>query len=44
MITFKEHADVEEKYKGKFPPDLVAAAIKVAMSMAGNMTGATNKI
>ncbi len=44
MITFKEHSDVEEKYKGKFPPDLVAAAIKVAMSMAGNMTGASKKI
>jgi hypothetical protein len=34
----------EAKYKGKFPPDMVAAAVKIAMSMSGDMTGATKKI
>ena len=41
MKTFKE---LREKYKGKFPPDMVAAAVKIAVDMAGDMTGATKKI
>lgn len=41
MKSFKE---LREKYKGKFPPDMVAAAVKIAMSMSGDMTGATKKI
>ena len=41
MKTFKE---LREKYKGKFPPDMVAAAVKIAMDMAGDLTGATKKI
>lgn len=40
-MKFKE---LREKYRGKYPASLVAAAVKVAMDMAGNMTGATKKI
>lgn len=41
MNNFKE---IREKYKGKFPPSLVAAAVKIALDMGGNMTGAYKKI
>lgn len=36
--------DLREKYKSKFPTSLVAAAVKIALDMGGNMTGAYNKI
>ena len=36
--------DLREKYKSKFPPSLVAAAVKIALDMGGNMTGAYKKI
>lgn len=40
-IKFKE---LREKYKGKYPPEMVAAAVKIALDMAGAMTPATKKI
>ena len=41
MKKFKE---IREKYRGKFPPSLVAAAVKIALDMGGAMTPATKKI
>lgn len=41
MKNFKE---IREKYRSKFPPSLVAAAVKIALDMGGNMTGAYKKI
>jgi len=41
MKNFKE---IREKYRSKFPPALVAAAVKIALDMGGNMTGAYKKI
>jgi hypothetical protein len=35
---------VNEKYRSKFPAELVAAAVKIAIDMGGNMTGAYKKI
>ena len=35
---------VNEKYRSKFPSSLVAAAVKIAIDMGGNMTGAYKKI
>jgi len=40
-IKFKE---LREKYKSKYPPEMVAAAVKIALDMAGAMTPATKKI
>ena len=36
--------DLREKYRSKFPTSLVAAAVKIALDMGGNMTGAYKKI
>jgi len=41
MKNFKE---LREKYRSKFPSSLVAAAVKIAIDMGGNMTGAHKKI
>jgi len=41
MKNFKE---IREKYSSKFPPALIAAAVKIALDMGGNMTGAYKKI
>jgi hypothetical protein len=41
MKNFKE---LREKYRSKFPSSLVAAAVKIAIDMGGNMTGAYKKI
>ena len=41
MKNFKE---IREKYRSKFPPSLIAAAVKIALDMGGNMTGAYKKI
>ena len=35
---------IDEKYKSKYPSSLVAAAVKIAIDMGGNMTGAYKKI
>ena len=35
---------IREKYRSKYPASLVAAAVKIALDMAGNMTGAYKKI
>jgi hypothetical protein len=35
---------IDEKYRSKFPSSLVAAAVKIAIDMGGNMTGAYKKI
>ena len=35
---------MQEKYNQKFPPELIAKAVKLALLMGGNMTGAVNKI
>ena len=35
---------VNEKYNQKFPPELIAKAVKIALVMGGNMTGAFKKI
>ncbi len=40
-MKFKE---LREKYSSKFPPALIAAAVKIAIDMGGNMTGAYKKI
>lgn len=40
-MKFKE---LREKYRSKFPASLVAAAVKIAIDMGGNMTGAYKKI
>ena len=40
-MKFKE---LREKYRSKFPSSLVAAAVKIALDMSGNMTGAYKKI
>src|SRR6056300_566616 len=40
-MKFKE---LREKYRSKFPSSLVAAAVKIALDMGGNMTGAHKKI
>ncbi len=40
-MKFKE---LREKYRSKFPTALVSAAVKIALDMAGNMTGAYKKI
>jgi|TARA_B100001093_G_scaffold519139_1_gene606706 hypothetical protein len=40
-MKFKE---LREKYRGKFPSALVSAAVKIALDMGGNMTGAYKKI
>tara|TARA_B100000902_G_C27306611_1_gene915884 strand:+ start:129 stop:536 length:408 start_codon:yes stop_codon:yes gene_type:complete len=40
-MKFKE---LREKYKSKYPAALVAAAVKIALDMGGNMTGAYKKI
>jgi len=40
-MKFKE---LREKYRSKFPSSLVAAAVKIAIDMGGNMTGAHKKI
>jgi len=40
-MKFKE---LREKYRSKFPASLVAAAVKIALDMGGNMTGAYKKI
>jgi hypothetical protein len=39
-MKFKE---LREKYRSKFPSSLVAAAVKIAIDMGGNMTGAHKK-
>tara|TARA_Y100001937_G_scaffold111667_1_gene158511 strand:- start:3642 stop:4076 length:435 start_codon:yes stop_codon:yes gene_type:complete len=45
MRNFKEfRAQLNEKYKSKFPSALVSAAVKIALDMGGNMTGAYKKI
>ena len=45
MKNFKElRTQLNEKYKSKFPTSLVAAAVKIALDMGGNMTGAYKKI
>lgn len=36
--------DLREKYRSKFPPSLVAAAVKIALDMGGAMTPAVKKI
>src|SRR6056300_1562446 len=36
--------EVNEKYRSRFPSALVAAAVKIAIDMGGNMTGAYKKI
>jgi|SRR6056300_667567 len=36
--------EVNEKYRSRFPSSLVAAAVKIAIDMGGNMTGAYKKI
>ena len=41
MKNFKE---IRERFSSKFPPALVAAAVKIALDMGGNMTGAYKKI
>lgn len=41
MKNFKE---LREKYRSKFPPSLVAAAVKIALDMGGAMTPAVKKI
>ena len=41
MKKFKE---IREKYRSKFPPSLVAAAVKIALDMGGAMTPAVKKI
>ena len=44
-MKFKElRSNLEEKYKSKYPPEMVAAAVKIALDMAGAMTPATKKI
>lgn len=44
-IAKKESVDdMQEKYNQKFPPELIAKAVKLALLMGGNMTGAVNKI
>ena len=40
-MKFKE---LREKYRSKFPASLIAAAVKIALDMGGNMTGAYKKI
>lgn len=35
---------LQEKYNQKFPPELIAKAVKLALLMGGNMTGAVRKI
>jgi len=40
-MKFKE---LREKYRSKFPASLVSAAVKIAIDMGGNMTGAYKKI
>jgi len=40
-MKFKE---LREKYRSKYPSSLVAAAVKIAIDMGGNMTGAHKKI
>ena len=40
-MKFKQ---LREKYSSKFPPALIAAAVKIALDMGGNMTGAYKKI
>jgi len=40
-MKFKQ---LREKYRSKFPASLVAAAVKIALDMGGNMTGAYKKI
>ena len=40
-LKFKE---LREKYKSKYPSALVSAAVKIALDMGGNMTGAYKKI
>ena len=40
-MKFKE---LREKYRSKYPASLVAAAVKIAIDMGGNMTGAYKKI
>ena len=40
----KNFKDIREKYSSKFPPALIAAAVKIALDMGGNMTGAYKKI
>ncbi len=40
----KNFIEIREKYRSKFPPALVAAAVKIALDMGGNMTGAYKKI
>ena len=45
MRNFKEfRTQLNEKYKSKFPSALVSAAVKIALDMGGNMTGAYKKI
>ena len=39
-----EFKNLREKYKGKFPSSLVAAAVKIALDMGGAMTPAVKKI
>lgn len=41
MTTFKE---LREKYRSKFKASDVTKAVEIALSMAGNMTGAYKKI
>ena len=40
----KNFKDIRERYSSKFPPALIAAAVKIALDMGGNMTGAYKKI
>ena len=40
-MKFKQ---LREKYRSKFPSSLVSAAVKIALDMSGNMTGAYKKI
>ena len=40
-MNFKQ---LRERYRSKFPAEMVAAAVKIALDMGGNMTGAYKKI
>ena len=40
----KNFREIRERYSSKFPPALIAAAVKIALDMGGNMTGAFKKI
>ncbi len=43
-VKNKEDKMINEKYNQKFPPELIAKAVRLALVMGGNMTGAYKKI